>query len=253
MMQYETALMLWWAVGWGGWIDCRMLATMRGCSLRGARDVLASATRRGWLRCHYVNSRCALYRVTVAGRMMASIKLEMPFLARLQPFNARKVDGEFAPPTGWLHAREASIATIRLAKIILPDYDIEPHWVFPMCQLRVAKGQKTPDAILVGIDFCYAHEYERSRKPGREKKNHATWETLERYIFDVSAGAVRFGDNLVTNVIITPNERHADELDRHLRKNCGDKATELYEIMEWGWYVGGVLDWRKAEPRTTRK
>lgn len=247
-MNRATALMIWWALGWGGWIDCRMLAAMRRCSPRGARDVLAAAARRGWLRCHYVNSRCAMYQVAEAGRIMASVQLQMPFLRKLKGFRACTKNGRFAPPTDWRHAREASIATAELAKIYLPEYEIEPHWVIPMCQLRKIPHEKTPDAMLIGLNFCAAHEYERSRKSGREKKNHATWETLERYLVSVSAGAIRFGDETVTEVVITPNDRHAKELDRHIRKHCGAMAKKFDQVVKWGWYVGGVIDWREVVP-----
>jgi len=247
-MMRETALMIWWAVGWGGWIDGRMLSTMRRCSPRGARDVLAAAVKRGWLTCHYVNSRCALYRVTEAGRMMASGELQMPFLKQLDRFRASTANGEFVPPVGWPHAREAAIATTEIAKVLLPEYDIEPHWVFPMCQLRRMKGQKTPDAMLVGANFCVAHEYERSRKPGREKERHSTWETLERYMWDVSMGAVCFGDEKVTEVVITPHKLCANELDRHIRRHCGAKATKFGEVLKWGWHTNGVIESREVLP-----
>lgn len=248
-MRYPTALMLWWAVGWGGFIDCKMLSVMRGCSSRGARDVLAAAARRGWLRCHYVNKRCAIYQVTQAGRIMAACQLNLPFLTKIGDFKPRRVDGHFAPPEGWLHAREAATTLAKLCRLVLPEYPIEPHWVFPMCQLRHAAHQKTADAILVGANFLYAFEYERSRKTGRETSKHSNWATLERSIKEVSQGAAVFGSGHITDVIVAPAGRVAEALERHLEKYSRAVAKDLHEVIKWGWFYNGALVWRKVKPR----
>lgn len=247
-MKRETALMIWWAVGWGGWIDSQMLYTMRHCCPRGARDVLAAAASRGWLASRFVNSRCAVYRVTEVGRIAAAADLRIPQLAKLTGFRAKIANGQFVLPNGWPHAREAAIATTKIAKLYLPDYPIEPHWVIPMCLLPQNTLEKTPDAMLIGMDFCMAFEFERSRKSGHQKRKHSTWDTLERYIGEVSAGEARFYDNEVTEVVIEAHERCAAELKRHLDKHCGAMATERDQVIRWGWLYNGKLEWREALP-----
>ena len=247
-MRRETALLIWWAVGWGGWIDGKMLSSMRRCSPRGARDVLAAAASRGWLQGHYVNSRCVMYRATEIARIAAAAELQAPSIAKLQGFRAKIADGQFVPPGGWPHAREAAIATAKLAEIYRPYFPIEPYWVIPMCLLPQVTLEKTPDAMLIGQDYCTAFEYERSRKTGRAISKHSTWVTLERYIGDVSEGRARFYENQVTDIIIQPHNRCAGELKRHLDKHCGAMATERDQIIKWGWLYDGSLERREALP-----
>lgn len=247
-MRHETALMVWWAVGWGGWIDSQMLYTMRRCSPRGARDVLAAAASRGWLRCHYSNARRAVYQVTEVARIAAAAELELPSLAKLEGFRAQTADGQFVLPGGWPHARAAAIGTAELAELYLPHWAIGPDWVFPMCLLPQVPLEKTPDAILEGMDFCMAYEYERSRKPGRDKRRHATWATLERYIGDISAGTAYFRGNQISEIVIEAHERCAAELRRHLDKHCGAMATKRNQVIEWGWYCKGTVERSMALP-----
>lgn len=247
-MRRETALLIWWAVGWGGWIDSQMLHTMRRCAPRGARDVLAAATKRGWLRCHYPNPRRAVYQATEVARIAAAAELELPSLAKQEGFRAKTADGQFVLPGGWPHAREAAISTAKLAKLYLPYLPIGPEWVFPMCLLPQVPLEKTPDAILQGMDFCMAFEYERSRKSGRGKPNHATWATLERYIGEISAGTAYFRGNQLTEIVIEAHTRCAAELRRHLDKHCGAIATERDQVIEWGWYRKGRVERCMALP-----
>lgn len=247
-LKRETALMIWWAIGWGGWVDSQMLHTMRRCSARGARDVLAAAASRGWLECRYVNSRRAVYRVSEVARIAAAAELGIPQLARLVGFRAKIADGQFVQPNGWPHAREAAIATSKIAKLYLPEYPIEPHWVFPMGLLPQDTLDKTPDAMLIGMDFCAAFEYERSRKSGRQKRKHSTWETLERYIREVSAGTARFYENEVTEIVIAPHDRCAKELERHLHAHCSVMATEHDQVIRWGWYYKDKLELCEEAP-----
>lgn len=247
-MKCDTALMIWWAVGWGGWIDGKMLSTMRHCSPRGARDVLAAAASRGWLRCQYPHPRRAIYQVTEVARIAAAAELGMPQLAKLAGFRAKTADGRFVLPGGWPHAREAAIGAAKLAKLYLPRNPIHPDWVIPMCLLPQNTLEKTPDAILIGMDFCAAYEYERSRKSGSEKGRHTTWATLERYLGDVSEGLALFEDVKVTEVVIEPHERCAAELQRHLTKHCGKMATKRDLVVRWNWYYKGKLEPREATP-----
>lgn len=233
--------MVWWAIGWGGWIDGKMLSTMRRCSPRGARDVLAAAASRGWLECRYANCRCAVYRVSEVGRIAAAAELQLPSLAKLEGFRAKTADGEFVLPGGWPHAREAAISTAKLAQLYLPHLPIGPDWVFPMCLLPQVALEKTPDAMLEGLDFCMAFEYERSRKSGRAKLGHATWATLERYIAEISAGTAFFRGNQITEIVIEAHDRCAVELKRHLHKHCGVMATEREQTIKWNWFCKGNL------------
>lgn len=246
-MTEATATLIWWAAGWGGWLDSAVLVAFRGCSERGARDVLSAAADRGWLQRHYLNNRRVIYQITTAARLMAEAVLRRDGICRADNFRARSVDGKFVPPSGWLHARNAAIAAAQIARSFDPD-GVDRYHITPMCYLPQVEGERTPDALIfIGTQYV-ALEYERTRKTGHEKRWHSTWETLERYIADVSCGEVKFSDDLVGQVVVAPHDQCADELERHIDKHCSTLARKRTHLIHWGWLRHGEIDWRYAVP-----
>lgn len=246
-MTEATAILIWWTAGWGGWLNSAMLAAFRGCSERGARDVLSAAADRGWLRRHYLNNRRVIYQITTAARIMAEGVLGRRDIRRADNFRARSVDGKFVPPGGWLHASNAAIAAAQVARFFDPN-GVDGYHVIPMCYLPQVEGEKTPDALIfIGHEYV-ALEYERSRKTGHEKRWHSTWETLERYIADVSCGEVEFSGGRVGQVVVAPHDQCVDELERHIDRQCTALARKRAHVIHWGWFRNGVIDWRSTAP-----
>ena len=235
-MRQETAIVVWWAIGWGGCIDASMLSAMRRCSMRGARETLSVAADHGWFRRWYIHKRCVIYQVTDAGRAMC-ISMGMPVPTSGKGLQHRIVDGKFIPSKNWEHARQAAIATAKYIEERFWGAPITPDWVVPMFLIGKQDGQKTPDCMLVGSDQAIALEFERSEKRGRQA-HHRNWMTLAHYIGAVSADEVQFQGVPIKEVVVAHTPEIAAELRRTLDRYCRDITKWRHKSLWWTWFDG---------------
>lgn len=251
-MTSDTAKMLWWAIGWGGYIDAKMLSSMRGSSMRGARDALSAAVERGWLRRWYVHERCAIYQVTDAGRAMC-ISMEMPVPNTRDGLRHRIVEGKFVPSRLWEHARRAAIFTAGFVSAFLGVEAIGPDMVVPMFLIGQQAGQKTPDCILTDSNSAIAIEYENSQKRGRQAR-HRNWMTLAKFIGDVAAHEVKFRGVPVKRIVVAYSAEIEVEIRKTLKRYCREIANWRHRALWWTWFDGtsiqdtGVLSEDPYEP-----
>jgi len=238
-MTSDTAKMLWWAIGWGGYIDAKMLSSMRGSSMRGARDALSAAVERGWLRCWYVHERCAIYQVTDAGRAMC-ISMGMPVTNTRDGLRHKIVDGKFVPSRLWEHARQAAIFTAGFVGAFLSVEVIGPDMVVPMFLIGQQAGQKTPDCMLTDSKYAIAIEFERSQKRGRQAR-HRNWMTLAKFIGDVAADEVKFRGVPVKQIVVAYAAEIAVEIRETLDRYCGEVANWRHKSLWWTWFDGAVI------------
>lgn len=237
-MRQETALVVWWALGWGGYIDAAMLSAMRCCSMRGARQTLSVAADNGWFRCWYVHERCAIYEVTDAGRAM-SVSMRMP-VASIGGLRHRIVDGRFVPSKNWAHARQAAISTAKYIYERFSEASITPDWVIPMFLIGQQTGQKSPDCILLGSDSAIAIEYERSQKRGRQAR-HRNWMTLAKCIGDVAGADMNFRGLPISEIVVAYSADSAPDLRETLERYCREVADWLHKPLWWTWFDGASI------------